>query len=205
MSDSANTNGTVGRLDGIGLDRDFRHTGRLAVDFALTGGEGPAFAALERLPQAADLNVWLAWSQLEVVAPMTTAGDHADARRLRWAIWNALQAVLTDTLTHARDRAVLDELAFRPSLVPQLEGDRWVDPLVAEALSTIARDAIELLRDPFLRGRIRTCESPDCGVPFVDVSRPGKRRWCEDSRCGDRARQRAMRARRREARQGAVR
>lgn len=204
MTISANTNGVVGRIDGIGLDRDFHHTGRLAVDLALTGGEGPQFAALERLPNAQDLNVWLAWSQLEVVAPMATAGDHTDARRLRWAIWNALQAALTGTGTHARDRAVLDELAFRPSLVPQLEGEKWVDPLVSEALATIARDAIDLLRDPFLRGRIRTCESPDCGVPFVDVSRPGRRRWCEDARCGDRARQRAMRARRRAAKQASA-
>ena len=40
---------------------------------------------------------------------------------------------------------------------------------------------------------------PDCGVPFVDVSRPGRRRWCEDQRCGDRARQKAFRDRRRAA------
>ena len=193
----ASTNGTVGTLGGIGLDRDFRNTGRLSIDLALTGGEGEAFAELERLATPEELNVWLAWSQLAVRAPLATPADHLDARRLRWALWHAIQAVLTDTLPHQRDRLVIDEIAARPPLVPQLFEGQWARPTVSQALSTVARDGIELLRDPFLRERLRTCASDDCGVPFVDVSRPGKRRWCEDSRCGDRNRQRTLRARRR--------
>jgi predicted RNA-binding Zn ribbon-like protein len=193
------TNGLVATLDGFGADRDFRHTGRLCIDFALTGGEGPEFAPLERLHVPEDVNVWLAWSQLAVVAPLATDQDHLAARQLRWAIWHALQAVLTDTLPHDRDRAIIDAYAAEPALVPQLFGEPWVKPVITQALATVARDAIELLRDPFLRGRLRRCASPDCGVPFVDVSRPGQRRWCEDQRCGDRARQKAARARRRVA------
>lgn len=193
------TNGNVAQLDGFGADRDFRHTGRLCIDFALTGGEGPAFAPLERLPTPEDLNVWLAWCQLAVVAPLAGEQDYLAARQLRWAIWHTLEAVLTDTLPHDRDRAIIDAYAAQPPLVPQLFGEPWVQPAIPQALSTIARDAIDLLRDPFLRGRLRRCESPDCGVPFVDVSRPGRRRWCEDQRCGDRARQKAFRARKRAA------
>lgn len=199
---STTTNGTVATLDGFGADRDFRHTGRLAIDFALTGGEGPAFAPQERLHTPEDLNVWLAWSQLAVVTPLASEQDHLAARQLRWAIWHSLEAVLTNTLPHDRDRAIIDAYAAQPPLVPQLFGESWITPVIPQALSTIARDAIELLRDPFLRSRLRRCESPDCGVPFVDVSRPGKRRWCEDQRCGDRARQKAFRARKREARAG---
>lgn len=188
------TNGEVATLDGLGNDRDFRNTGRLAIDLALTGGEGEEFAPFERIPDAGELGVWFAWSQLAVDAEPTDA-EHLDARRLRWAIWHAVQAVLTDTEPFERDRLVIDEIAARPSLVPQLVGAQWVAPTIDQALSTVARDAIELLRDPFLRSRLRTCAAEDCGVPFVDVSRPGRRVWCEDARCGDRNRQRRHRER----------
>ncbi len=145
--------------------------------------------------------MWLAWSQLAVVTPLATEQDYLSARQLRWAIWHALEAALTGTLPHERDRGIIDAWAAQPPLVPQLFDVPWVQPMIPQALSVIARDVIELLRDPFLRGRLRRCASPDCGVPFVDVSRPGQRRWCEDQRCGDRARQRAMRARRNAARE----
>jgi predicted RNA-binding Zn ribbon-like protein len=190
------TNGEVATLGGLGNDRDFRHTGRLAIDLALTGGEGEEFAPFERIGDAGELAVWFAWSQLAVDAEASDA-EHLDARRLRWAISNAVQAVLTDTEPYEQDRAVIDEIAARPSLIPQLSGDTWVAPTIDQALSTVARDAIELLRDPFLRSRLRTCAAEDCGVPFVDVSRPGRRVWCEDARCGDRNRQRRHRERQR--------
>lgn len=190
------TNGEVATLGGLGNDRDFRHTGRLAIDLALTGGEGEEFAPFERIADAGELSVWFAWSQLAVDAEASDA-EHLDARRLRWAISNAVQAVLTDTEPYEQDRAVIDEIASRPSLIPQLSGDTWVAPTIDQALSTVARDAIELLRDPFLRSRLRTCAAEDCGVPFVDVSRPGRRVWCEDARCGDRNRQRRHRERQR--------
>lgn len=192
----SSTNGEVATLGGLGDDRDFRHTGRLAIDLALTGGEGEEFAPFERIATPDDLSVWFAWSQLAVRAPASDA-EHLDARRLRWAIWHAVQAGLTDTAPYAQDIAVIDEIAARPPLVPQLAGDPWVAPTIDQALSTVARDAIDLLRDPFLRGRLRTCAADDCGVPFVDVSRPGRRVWCEDARCGDRNRQRRHRERQR--------
>lgn len=199
----ASTNGDVATLGGLGADRDFRNTGRLSIDLALTGGEGPEFEQFERIPTRPELNMWMAWSQLAVNSPLATEQDHLDARRLRWAIWHAVQAVLTDTLPHERDRLVIDEIAAHPPLVPQVFGQPWIQPTVAQALSNVARDAIELLRDPFLRSRLRTCASDDCAVPFVDVSRPGQRRWCEDGRCGDRNRQRQARERRK-ARAGGV-
>ncbi|MBJ7470543.1 MAG: CGNR zinc finger domain-containing protein [Solirubrobacteraceae bacterium] len=192
----ASTNGDVATLDGLGADRDFRHTGRLSLDLALTGGEGEEFAPFERIPSPDELSVWLAWSQLAVAAGATDA-EYGDARRLRWAIWHAVQAVLTDTEPFEHDQAVINAIAAHPPLVPQLTGPTWVEPTVSQALSTIARDAIEVLRDPFLRARLRTCAAEDCGVPFVDVSRPGRRLWCEDARCGDRNRQRRHRERQR--------
>ncbi len=73
---------------------------------------------------------------------------------------------------------------------------RWAVPVRAtQALSTLAREMIELLSGP-LAGRIRECASGDCPLVFVDTSRPGARRWCAMERCGNRHKLRALRARR---------
>lgn len=72
----------------------------------------------------------------------------------------------------------------------------WAAPVRAtQALSTLAREMIELLSGPF-SGRIRECASGDCPLVFVDTSRPGARRWCAMERCGNRHKLRALRARR---------
>jgi predicted RNA-binding Zn ribbon-like protein len=72
----------------------------------------------------------------------------------------------------------------------------WAVPVRAtQALSTMAREMIELLSGP-LAERIRECASDDCPLVFVDTSRPGARRWCAMERCGNRHKLRALRARR---------
>ncbi|HKY67354.1 MAG TPA: CGNR zinc finger domain-containing protein, partial [Acidimicrobiales bacterium] len=85
-------------------------------------------------------------------------------------------------------------------LVPELGADGttagWATPVRAtQALSTLARETVELLSGP-LSGRIRECASDDCPLVFVDSSRPGARRWCAMERCGNRHKLRALRARR---------
>jgi predicted RNA-binding Zn ribbon-like protein len=90
--------------------------------------------------------------------------------------------------------------ATAPSLAPASAGVSvaagWAAPVRAtQALSTMAREMIELLSGPF-SGRIRECASGDCPLVFVDTSRPGARRWCSMERCGNRHKLRALRARR---------
>jgi predicted RNA-binding Zn ribbon-like protein len=90
--------------------------------------------------------------------------------------------------------------AAAPPLAPGPAGvsvaAEWAAPVRAtQALSTMAREMIELLSGPF-SGRIRECASGDCPLVFVDTSRPGARRWCSMERCGNRHKLRALRARR---------
>lgn len=90
--------------------------------------------------------------------------------------------------------------AAAPPLAPGPAGvsvaAKWAAPVRAtQALSTLAREMIELLSGPF-SGRIRECASGDCPLVFVDTSRPGARRWCSMERCGNRHKLRALRARR---------
>lgn len=93
--------------------------------------------------------------------------------------------------------AVLNAAAAVPPLVPQLSPSGsmgYAAATVPAALSTLARDAIDLFSGP-LAARIRVCAAADCGLLLVDTSRPGQRRWCSMQRCGNLAKVRGHRQR----------
>ncbi|HVZ33152.1 MAG TPA: CGNR zinc finger domain-containing protein, partial [Polyangiaceae bacterium] len=65
----------------------------------------------------------------------------------------------------------------------------------AEALARVARAAVDDLSGP-ARAQLRACGDDTGAGSFLDYS--GRRHWCSDERCGNRARVRAHRARARE-------
>jgi predicted RNA-binding Zn ribbon-like protein len=145
------------------------------------------------------LEDWLASSTLEVDRLTCTPRDLAAARRV-------IKAVEAGALAAARNRRppddavrLLNRAAAQPPLTPRLDpmtrDFSWHKPTVGAAMSEVARDALAMLGDPEQRRRVRTCANPDCERLFYDDSRPGQRRWCSPERCGDQARARAYRAR----------
>lgn len=177
--------------------------GRVSIDFANTGGVWNG-QALEDLHTPADLGRWLAESSLGVQVPATDA-DMAAARELRDALWRLARARIAEGDSTAvppepDDIEHINRAAALPSLAAQLDPDsgtqQWALPATAPgALSTIARDAIDLFSGPFSE-RIRECASHRCVLFFVDTSRPGQRRWCSMERCGNIAKTRGYRQRR---------
>jgi predicted RNA-binding Zn ribbon-like protein len=174
--------------------------GAVCLDFAHTGGEGQ-YAVFESLHEAADLSEWLAQPPLSVVltVPMTER-ELTAAKALRQAIWVAAHAQAARRPLPAEAVATINRAAAAASLVPALAAGGttagWAPPVRAtQALSTLAREMIELLSGP-LAERIRECASDNCPLVFVDSSRPGARRWCAMERCGNRQKLRALRARR---------
>ena len=67
------------------------------------------------------------------------------------------------------------------------DGDGWAQ-LVGDLLPPL----LELLR---LRDRLAICGNPLCRLVFLDESRSGTRRWCDDAGCGNRDRVRRHRVR----------
>jgi predicted RNA-binding Zn ribbon-like protein len=65
-------------------------------------------------------------------------------------------------------------------------------------LVPIARDAARLLATP--GAPVRKCAGHGCVRYFYDDSRTGRRRWCEMSICGNRAKASTFAQRRRTAR-----
>ena len=172
-------------------------SGRPSLDLTATVGERWN-RAFERLLEPADLDRWLAAEGLGARgASPATAEELRAARRLREAVYRAALARADATAPRPADERVINEFAALPPLAPAIRGAtvgwRAADPVPA-ALSTVARDAIDLLTGP-QRGRIRECASATCALLFVDASRPGQRRWCSSERCGGAARAVAYRER----------
>lgn len=170
-------------------------SGSFALDFAYTGGL-PVAVAPERLHAPDDLTSWM-----RERFPMAVGGarsrDLFDALALRDAIARLALAAGRGTERRAADIDVVNLYAATPDIPPTLEGGsrqagRSVQT-VGQALSTIARDAVDCF-GPANEGRVRVCAG-DCGIVYLDTSRAASRRWCSMQRCGNRAKVRAHRAR----------
>ena len=90
----------------------------------------------------------------------------------------------------------------KAELAPGVDSCRWtwsvrVAPVEA-ALGPIALAAVRLFTEGDFH-RIRECGGHACGWLFYDRSKNNRRRWCEMEVCGNRAKQRRLAARRREA------
>src|SRR5258707_1569897 len=158
---------TTGRVLNDPKGGSFRFdAGAVCLDFAHTGGEG-RYAVFETLHKPADLGEWLVLPPLAAVMTLpVTARELAAAKVVRQAIWDTARARAAHRALPAGAVAAINRAAAAAPLVPQLAGDGmttgWAAPVRAtQALSTLAREMIELLSGP-LSGRIRECPSDDC-------------------------------------------
>ncbi len=159
-------------------------------------GDGHA-ASWEQLVNTADLDDWLA--DRNAVAASADR-DLRDAHTLREAIAHVTLAVAANKQPLRRDIDMINLYAATPDLPPRLDGgSRQAGrtlPRAAQALSTIARDAVAVFSGE-RNGTIRACDADDCGLLYFDTSRAGTRRWCSMQRCGNRHKVRQHRARQR--------
>jgi predicted RNA-binding Zn ribbon-like protein len=177
--------------------------GSLALAFAVTGpgtNDGP-LAMFQTLMRPADLERWAA--DIAGVAGLhATVGDVDLAVQLQAAIWSVADALIDRQPVPESDRAVLNDLASQPCLIPHLRPGptrAWVGVQgVRSVMSSVARDAIDVLGGP-RAARLKRCEGSRCALLFVDTSRSGRRRWCSMERCGNRAKVAAHRRRRKES------
>jgi predicted RNA-binding Zn ribbon-like protein len=169
-------------------------SGRACLDFLHTGGSGD-WVEPELLRDRAALERWLA-HVLGLAGVRARDDDLIAAHRLRGALWQLVRARIEGREFAVDDVETLNAFAALAPPVPRLTAEGTSAPVVAmatDALSAIARDAVDLLTGP-LGHRIRVCAAQDCAFLFVDASRPGSRRWCSMQRCGNLAKVRAYRA-----------
>lgn len=174
-------------------------SGRLSLAFCATVGERWR-RGFERLLTPGHLARWYAEASVTSVPVPVTGPDLAEARAVREAVYRTAKALLGGQPPVAGDEEIINRAAAAAPPVPRMDQGGVVlaaampDP-AASALSAVARDAIGMFTTMDAR-RLRECASPECGLLFLDLSRPGRRRWCSSNACGGKARAAAYRQRR---------
>jgi predicted RNA-binding Zn ribbon-like protein len=174
-------------------------SGRLCLAFCATVGERWQ-RGFERLLTPGHLTRWYAEASVASVSVPVTEPNLAEARTVREAVYRMAKALIGGHPPAPADQEIINRAAAAPPPVPRMDrgvvvlAASWPDP-AASALSAVARDAISLFTTADTL-RLRECASPECGLLFLDLSRPGRRRWCSSNACGGKARAAAYRQRR---------
>jgi predicted RNA-binding Zn ribbon-like protein len=176
----------------------FDFGGRWSLDLTWTV-RYRAVAPTELLQRPRDLCEWLVAAGLP--APRRCTPDQlAAAIALREAVYRTACAVIDGQRLAPADVRTINRAATAPPPAPQLDGDgRPSTARITEAhrvqvaMSMVARDAVAVLGAG--DGRLRRCDGEWCSLLFYDDSRPGTRRWCSTSRCGNIVNTRAYRTR----------
>ncbi len=144
---------------------------------------------------AADLGAWLT-ERFDRLGDDADERSLTDALALRAAIGRLARAQVDGVAMEADDIDTVNLFAATPDIPPAVDGGHRQAGRsrvrTGQALSTIARDAVQLIAQN-TDGRIRECGADDCDLVFYDESRTNNRRWCSMQRCGNRAKVRAFR------------
>jgi predicted RNA-binding Zn ribbon-like protein len=178
---------------------DFRfQDARLCFSFVATLGDRGKPESYERLASPNDLARWSVESGCLATPPRCFPPHLIRATALREAIYSAGKALAAKQPFDSEHTFVINSAAAIPALVPELsiDGVTWAGSGIEAVLSSVARDFISLYGSP-LRDRVKLCQNASCGIPFVDTSRGGLRRWCSMATCGALAKKRSYRSRRR--------
>ncbi|NRQ31714.1 hypothetical protein HII36_07635 [Nonomuraea sp. NN258] len=141
-----------------------------------------------------DLAAWTVAAGLLGAPPAADADDLAAAKELREAVYR----LAIGERPSGADRETVNRAAAVPPVLVGLAANGGVERHgdVRAALSTVARQAIELLGGPGA-ARVKECGAEACTRLYVDTSRASSRRWCDMLECGNRAKAAGFRARHR--------
>jgi predicted RNA-binding Zn ribbon-like protein len=191
--------------------------GCLCLDFVNTcGGRSENGSVIDdRLLEYADLLAWATRATLESGGaaikmvheagrdPGAAARIHERAIALREACYRMASGVIHKKPPSPADLAVLNrewaEALRHKTLAagtPCLQF-KWTSDALDRPLWAVAESAVQLLMSPDA-ARLRECGGADCGWLFEDVSRNHSRQWCDMEMCGNRAKVRRFRDRKKE-------
>lgn len=160
--------------------------------------------AHEGLRTPADASTWLVQRDLVHGEAIPAASDWTALARVR-----AVRAAFRELIdAAAEDRApTIDAIEVVNGLlasrqVPALEvtadgvrlSHRHLAAPLDEALAGLAEPLVEKMASSAI-DRFRVCANDQCRYAFYDESRAGRRRWCDMSSCGNRAKAARHRAR----------
>ena len=163
----------------------------------------------DRVELLPDFDAVVTWSRhAGVLSDLGAATMSSVARRETVTFVHRLRSALRTTLeSGGRDAAALRRVN---QVVADQAGVLCVsptsdDPVVLRAPTAAAQlrlDIVAGVLDVFRHDArlVRRCANPECVLLFLDVSKTGRRRWCDMATCGNRAKAAAHYARQRDAR-----
>ncbi|MFF9351885.1 CGNR zinc finger domain-containing protein [Streptomyces sp. NPDC014734] len=172
--------------------------GNPALDFAATL-RARRTVRFEMFASPDRLDAWYVESGIvDAVSPARRA-DVDRATTVREAVYRLVTDRRLGENFDAGALEVLNGAARRPSAAPQLTlSGRWTEATQDEALSAVARQAVELLSGPDVP-LLKECGNPECTRVYIDRSRGTRRQWCGMESCGNRIKAAAYRARKKNA------
>ncbi|MFF4653383.1 CGNR zinc finger domain-containing protein [Streptomyces sp. NPDC001380] len=152
----------------------------------------------EMLVSPESLEAWFRESGLVDGDTPCGPSDLEQATALREAVYLLVAATLAGDGYDADALALVNDTARTPSAVPQLarRGRRRTEATPQQALSSIARQAVQLLGGPEA-ALLKECSRDECTQVYLDRSHGGRREWCAMDPCGNRIKAAAYRARKR--------
>ncbi|MFC2951221.1 CGNR zinc finger domain-containing protein [Marinicaulis aureus] len=192
--------------------------GNAALDFVNTAAYWTTGDPEDRLGGPEGFGKWAAAAGLlygddmarleKEIADDPKAGEEAfkTAVALRAALWRIFNAIVTHGDVDEGDLALLDECKVRAARHCRIahDGDgfrrRCADeaPALERALRLIVEAAEELLLHGRL-DRLHACGGESCEWLFIDLSKNGRRRWCDMATCGNDAKVKKFRKRKKKA------
>ncbi len=143
------------------------------------------------------LDAWYRGSGLADTVSPSTPADLVRARAVREAVYDLVTARRLGEEFDARALALVNEAALGlPAPVRLTPEGRRIEATAQQALSTVARRAVELLGGPDA-ALLKECGNPECTRVYLDRSHGMRRQWCGMESCGNRMKAAAYRARHR--------
>ncbi|MFE1175449.1 CGNR zinc finger domain-containing protein [Streptomyces sp. NPDC058773] len=172
--------------------------GNPALDFAATL-RARRTTRFEMFATADRLDAWYVESGIVDSVSPARQTDVDRATTVREAVYQLIKARCRDADFDDEALTVVNDAARKAPAAPQLtRSGRWTAATQREALSTVARHAVELLSGPDVP-LLKECGNPECTRVYIDRSRGSRRQWCGMESCGNKIKAAAYRARRKTA------
>lgn len=151
----------------------------------------------DELASAGNLAAWMSERKLLPQGGKVTASMLAEALELRAALRAYLQHEPEARGEKETLRALNRAMEKFPMIAEATDRGMILRGARRDALSGLSIIAAEVLRgfDNGTLDRLKMCASEECRRVFYDRSKPGARRWCVSTLCGNREKTRAYRAR----------
>ncbi|MEU9187498.1 CGNR zinc finger domain-containing protein [Streptomyces sp. NPDC048484] len=173
--------------------------GNPALDFAATL-RARRTLRFETFVSPERLDAWYVEAGIVGTVSPSEASDVARAVAVREAVYALVTARRLGEPYDDKALTTVNSAARRPPATPQLTATgRRTDATPDEALSTVARHAVEVLSGPDVP-LLKECADPECTRVYVDRSRGMRRQWCGMESCGNKLKAAAYRACKKQAR-----